>query len=73
MSLKSGAHDDDDDDKKGQGSGGKMHKEFDCPVCSANNPVDPPFTDGDEVLCNYCGAGFLVKINDDGRMKLKET
>jgi transcription elongation factor Elf1 len=72
MSLKSGPGDDDDDGPS-QGSGRKMYKEFDCPVCSANNPVDPPFTDADELLCNYCGAQFVVKLTDDGRVKLKET
>ena len=72
MSLKSGAPDD-DDDGKGQTSARKMFKEFDCPVCSANNPVDTPFTDRDELLCNYCGAQFVARLTDDGRMKLKET
>lgn len=63
---------DDDDDNKGQVSGRKVFREFDCPVCTANNPVESAFTDGDELLCNYCGSQFLVKLADDGRVKLKE-
>lgn len=63
---------DDDDDEKDKSSGKKTQKEFDCPSCSANNPVETPLADGDEVLCNYCGAEFKVRVADDGRVKLKE-
>jgi hypothetical protein len=64
----------DDDDRKGEPGGTKStFKEFDCPGCSANNPCDPPFGDGDEVLCNYCGTEYKVKVNDEGRAKFKET
>lgn len=63
-------HDFDDDDKN---KGGKTtYKEFDCPSCNANNPVDPPFGDGDEVLCNYCGEEYAARLNDEGKLKLKE-
>jgi uncharacterized Zn-finger protein len=48
-------------------------KEFDCPSCSANNPADPPIGNGDEVLCNYCGTEFRVKVTDEGRAKLREN
>lgn len=63
---------DDDDKKKGAGTGRTTFKEFDCPSCSANNPSDPPFADGEEVLCNYCGTEFKVKVSDEGKFKLKE-
>jgi transcription elongation factor Elf1 len=63
----------DEDNKEGGTSGANSRfKEFDCPSCNANNPVDPAFGDGDEILCNYCGEQFKVKVNEEGRMKLKE-
>ena len=63
-------HYDDDDDKD---SGGKAsRKDFDCPECNANNPLDDALTDGQEVLCNYCGCAFLVKVGDNGRFKFRE-
>ncbi len=51
----------------------KVFKEFDCPICSANNPYDDGFSSGDEIRCFYCGAEFKVKVNDSGKLKLKET
>lgn len=64
-------YDFDDDDQKKE-SGRRTFKEFDCPSCSANNPTDPPFGDGDELLCNYCGTEFKAFVSDEGRVKLKE-
>ncbi|MDQ3262420.1 MAG: hypothetical protein M3Y59_01990 [Myxococcota bacterium] len=66
---------DDEDDAKEAGSSGvaSKFKEFDCPSCNANNPVDPPFGNGEEVLCNYCGEEFSVKVSDEGRVKLREA
>lgn len=61
---------DDDDEKPDEKA--RSYKEFDCPSCTANNPTDPPFSDGDELLCNYCGAQFKVRIGDDGRARFKE-
>lgn len=62
-----------DDDEKGAPAGGsRVFKEFDCPSCNANNPVDDTFTDGDEVRCNYCGSEFKVAVNAEGRVKFKE-
>ena len=63
-------HDHDDD----EGGGGRKSSfnDFDCPSCSANNPTADPFAPGDEVLCNYCGTEFRVKISDEGRLQLKE-
>lgn len=64
-------YDEDEDKKSDSGSGKKIFKEFDCPSCSANNPSEG-FGDGDEVLCNYCGSEYRVKLSDEGRPKFKE-
>lgn len=64
-------HYDDEDEKDGASSGNK--KDFDCPECSANNPLDEVLKDGQEVLCNYCGCEFLVKVMDNGRFKFREV
>lgn len=40
--------------------------EFDCPVCSANNPWDDGFTYKDELFCAYCGAVIEVRAASDG-------
>lgn len=68
-------HDDDDDAAKEAKVSGvnARFKEFDCPGCNANNPADPPFGNGDEVLCNYCGTEYEVKVNDEGKAKFRET
>ncbi|HZH03213.1 MAG TPA: hypothetical protein VEY30_05465 [Myxococcaceae bacterium] len=65
-------HDDGEEDEKLSASPQGRFKEFDCPGCSANNPVDPPFVNGDELLCNYCGSSFTVKVSDEGRVKFRE-
>lgn len=64
---------DDEKEMKGEAGAHSRFKEFDCPDCNANNPVDETFGDGDEVRCNYCGTEFRVKITDEGRMKLREA
>lgn len=61
----------DEDEDKG-GSGKRVFKDFDCPSCSANNPSEG-FGDGDEVLCNYCGTEYSVRITDEGKPKFRET
>ncbi|MET0402603.1 MAG: hypothetical protein ABW123_09380 [Cystobacter sp.] len=61
-----------DDDEKDSGSKGGR-KDFDCPECSANNPLDDALADGQEVLCNYCGCEFVVKMADNGRFKFREV
>ena len=61
----------DDDDDKVLLPGQMKFKEFDCPGCDANNPVDPPVGNGDEVLCNYCGCDFSVTVTDELRLKLR--
>ncbi len=65
-------HDMGDDDEKDTGTSGanSRFKEFDCPSCNANNPIE--FGDGDELLCNYCGSEYRVKVSDEGRAKLRE-
>ena len=65
-------HDDDDDGRKLPEGVNARFKDFDCPDCNANNPCDPPIGTGDEVLCNYCGSSFEVKVTEEGRLKLKE-
>ena len=63
----------DDEEKKGASDGDstRIFKDFDCPDCSANNPYDDGFGDGDEVRCYYCGQDYLAQVNDSGRLKLK--
>ena len=43
-----------------------------CPSCNANNPTEMALRDGDETRCNYCGTEYKVRIQDDGRLRLKE-
>ena len=62
----------DDDERPDKDAGRKGGTDFDCPSCNANNPVDSALRDRDEVLCNYCGGHYLVRISDEGRVKFKE-
>ena len=62
---------DDDDDWTDRRQQRRRFVEFDCPECHANNPTDA-FGHGDDVLCHYCGATFWVKVNDEGKLVLKE-
>jgi len=63
----------DDDDLKGEEGSSVTPKDFECPTCNAHNPGDEPLTHGAEVMCNYCGADFEVKVLDSGRIKLREV
>jgi hypothetical protein len=64
---------DEDGHEPGEKAGRKRaFNDFDCPSCSANNPYDDGFGDGDEVLCYYCGAEFKASVNEDGRLRLRE-
>ena len=72
MPLRPGDHHQHDDGEEGGRPGKSRFNDFDCPSCSANNPTGEPFGAGDEILCNYCGAEFRVKITDEGRLRLKE-
>lgn len=65
-----GDYDFDDDDSKEKKKGGK--KDFDCPDCNANNPLDEPLVDGDEVRCNYCGTEYKALVSAEGRIRFKE-
>lgn len=69
--LKANEWTDDDDDGPKVGAGGKG-KEFECPSCSAHNPYDDGFGDGDEIRCFYCGSEFKVEARDDGRLRFRE-
>lgn len=60
-----------DDDGEVEKEPGRRFKEFDCPLCSANNPLDDGFKEGDEVRCAYCGVDFQV-MTSGGRLKLRE-
>lgn len=65
----------DDDDAISAETAGRKRKfqEFDCPECSANNPFDEGFGDGDEVLCAYCGEEFKATVGEEGRLRLRLT
>jgi transcription elongation factor Elf1 len=63
---------DEDDDKPDEGKRKKKLDEFDCPSCNANNPWPDGMNEGDEIHCHYCGTSYLVRINDEGKLKLKE-
>jgi hypothetical protein len=69
------AYDEDDDEKpKGTALGSRRRfEEFECPSCSAHNPLDDGFGNNDEVLCNWCGVEFKALVNDEGVLRLKET
>ena len=62
-----------DDGEKNDGSIIKKLDEFDCPLCSANNPYDDGFKNGDCIRCFYCGAEFDVRVKEDGTIRLRET
>jgi DNA-directed RNA polymerase subunit RPC12/RpoP len=71
MSIDPGDDDEDDrSDPSSEGSG-RRFGDFDCPECSANNPYDDRFGDGDEIRCYYCGAEFLARVTDSGRLRLR--
>jgi hypothetical protein len=61
----------DDDDMKEETAAGGVFKEFDCPSCTANNPMDDGFRVGEEVRCHYCGGEFEVREGGNS-YKLRE-
>ncbi|HOX46105.1 MAG TPA: hypothetical protein PK668_21055 [Myxococcota bacterium] len=64
-------HDGGEDEKAGEKV--KRLFEFECPLCSANNPYDDGFGAGDEVRCYYCGSEFRCSIDDmTGKPKYRE-
>ena len=58
-----------DDDEKPEVQGAL--KEFDCPDCAANNPLESVARDRDEIQCHYCGGSYQVMVRSDGRIKFK--
>ena len=60
------------DEEKSESPKKKTFDEFDCPLCSANNPYGDGFRAGDEIRCYYCGSEFSVRVDDSGKMKLRE-
>jgi len=67
-----GYDDDDEDDGRRGGEGAERRfSDFDCPECNANNPTGDDFGNGDELLCNYCGAEFRAVVSDGGRLRMK--
>jgi hypothetical protein len=65
--------DTDDDDAKGPQGTKRKFTEFECPTCSAHNPVGDAFGNGDDIFCGYCGQSFVALVDEDGGLKLKET
>jgi hypothetical protein len=65
--------DDDEDGSTNVETSGRRRRfrEFDCPECSANNPLDDGFGDGDELVCNYCGLEFRAQVSDEGKLRLR--
>jgi hypothetical protein len=64
---------DEDEGKKRPEDEGRVRRfsDFDCPECSANNPYDDGFGNGDEVRCYYCGQEFRAEVNESGRLRLR--
>ena len=64
---------DEDDKSTGKSLGTRRRfSEFECPACSAHNPFDD-FGNNDEVLCNWCGIEYVALVDDEGRLKMKES
>jgi hypothetical protein len=63
----------DDDEAGGEEELGRKRRfgDFDCPDCSANNPYDDNFGDGDEVRCYYCGQEYKADVNESGKLRLR--
>jgi len=66
-------HFEEEDERSDHSGSRSKFGEFECPDCNANNPCDPPIEEGDEVICNYCGANYLVRVSESGKLKLKST
>jgi hypothetical protein len=66
-------YDEDESKELGGEDAGKARRfgDFDCPDCSANNPWDDGFGDGDEIRCFYCGQEYRAFVSDAGRLKLR--
>lgn len=71
MSMKDYRYEGDDDDEKVIKPGQMKFTEFECPGCNANNPSEP-FGHKSNVLCNYCGMEWEVRVDDEGKLEFKE-
>lgn len=71
MPMKDYRYDDDDDDVKSVKPGQLKFTEFDCPGCNANNPAEP-FGHKSNVMCNYCGMEWEVRVDDEGKLDFRE-
>lgn len=71
MAFDQGYEDDDEPVRGAEAGRARRFADFDCPDCSANNPYDDGFGDGDDVRCCYCGQDYRVIVSDAGRLKLK--
>jgi transcription elongation factor Elf1 len=47
-----------------------VFREWDCPVCDANNPAEDGFRHGAELICCYCGLQFRVNTVAENRFSL---
>lgn len=63
--------DEDDDDYEAKVR--TVWTEFDCPECTANNPLDDGFHHGDELVCQWCGLPWKVRADSDGGFRLVEA
>jgi transcription elongation factor Elf1 len=63
----------DDEDAPATPGRKRRFSEFECPTCSAHNPMGDAFGNGDDVFCGYCGQSFVAIVDEDGALKLKET
>lgn len=72
MALKDHRYNDDDEEQRQVKPGQAKFTEFDCPGCNANNPVDAGFGHKSEVLCNYCGMEWEVRVTDELTLEFKE-
>ena len=70
-----GAEEEEDEQRKSGASKGVKRRfdEFECPSCSAYNPVGDGFGNNDEVVCNYCGVSFNALVDEEGTLKMKES
>jgi hypothetical protein len=64
---------DDDEDAKAAPGRKRRFSEFECPSCSAHNPIGDAFGNGDDLFCGYCGQSFVAIVDEDGGLRLKET
>lgn len=71
--MEQNAEAEEDEDKKNAALLGVKRKfdEFECPTCSAYNPHES-FGNEEEVSCAYCGLSFMARVNEDGKLKLRE-